>query len=136
MHRPLWQILLAIFLVGFAVRRAAVGFVLSEGDLEPSLFVAYGLQAAVAIAAAIGLWLGRPWTIAAVLVLGVTVVAAALLEVWLGVRPAITAVGEVLIVGLSTGALALVLRHEFRGERGSFDRADPVRAGTRSAERR
>ncbi len=116
MDRPLWQILLAMLLVGLAVERAAVGFVLYESALVPALFVAYGLQVAAAVATALGMWLGRPWTIVALLALGATLVAAALLEsLWLGVRPAISAASEVLIVLLSTGALALVLRHEFGG---------------------
>jgi hypothetical protein len=117
MDRPLWQIMLAILFVGVAAQRAAVGFALAGAEVEPSLFAAYCLQGAAAIAAAIGVWAGRPWAIGAVLALGATLVAGALLEsFWLGVRPAITAVSQMLIVALSTGALALVLRRELRAE--------------------
>lgn len=52
------------------------------------------------------------------LVLGILLAATALLEgFWLGLRPPIISVGEVMMIALSTGALALVFRREFSGDR-------------------
>jgi len=111
--RPLWQILLPLMLVGLAVQRAAVGTALFAGELGSVIVVAYVLQGLAAVAAAVGVWLGRRWTVGALLTLGAMLIASALLEgFWLGVRPPLASVGEILIVTLSTGALVLVLRRE------------------------
>jgi hypothetical protein len=115
MDRPLWQMVLALLLVGFAVQRAAVGFVLLSGDVQPLMFVAYGLQVAAAVVTAVGMWLGRRWSIGALIVLGVALAATAILEsLWLGVRPAVASAGEILVLALSIGALGFVLSREFR----------------------
>jgi hypothetical protein len=55
-----------------------------------------------------------PWAVDMLLVLGA---AAALLEgFWLGLRPPFASVSEVMMIAMSTGALALVFRREFGGE--------------------
>jgi hypothetical protein len=119
MDRPLWWILIPLFLVGLAIHRATIGFVLYTTEMSPALVAAYGLQTAVALAAALAIWLGRSWTVGILLVLGTMVAAAALLEgFWLGLRPPIVSVSEVLVIALSTGAFPLVMRREFGGEGG------------------
>jgi len=119
MDRPLWQMLIPLFLIGLAIYRATIGFVLYETEMSPALVAAYVLQTASALAAAVAIWLGRPWTVGILLALGALLAAASLLEgFWLGLRPPVVSVSEVLVIALSTGALALVMRREFGGEGG------------------
>ncbi|TMA32259.1 MAG: hypothetical protein E6J87_13445 [Deltaproteobacteria bacterium] len=119
MDRPLWQMLLPLFLIGLTIHRATIGFVLYETEMSPALVAAYVLQTASALAAAVAIWLGRPWTVGILLALGALLAAASLLEgFWLGLRPPVVSVSEVLVIALSTGALALVMRREFGGEGG------------------
>ncbi len=114
MDRPLWQILIPILLIGLAVHRAALGFMLYASEMNPALVAAYALQTGMAFAAALAIWLGRSWTVGVVLALGTMLAAASLLEgFWLRSRPPIASVSEVMIIVLSTGALALVMRREF-----------------------
>jgi hypothetical protein len=115
-HRPLWQIFLTLLVLGFVVQRAgAVAFLhLSQGP--PALLAGLALQIAAGLATAAGLWLGRRWVIAAIALLGISVVATALLGVYLGVLPAMLAISQTLIAALSTGALVWVLRYELRSE--------------------
>ena len=120
MDRPLWQILIPLLLIGLAVQRAALGFALYATQMGPAFVAAYALQTATALAAAVAIWLGRSWTVGVVLALGTMLAAASLLEgFWLGLRPPIASVTEVLIIALSTGAFALVMRREFGGDRDS-----------------
>jgi hypothetical protein len=114
MDRPLWQILIPIFLLGVAAHRAALGFALYASHMGPAVVAAYGLQIAAALVTALAIWQGRPWAAGVLLVLGMLLAATALLEgFWLGLRPPIASVGEVMMIALSTGALALVFRREF-----------------------
>ena len=114
MDRPLWQILIPILLLGVGAHRAALGFALSASHMGPAVVVSYGLQTAAALATALAIWRGAPWAVGMLLVLGMLLVAGALLEgFWLGLRPPIASVSEVLMIALSTGALALVFRREF-----------------------
>ncbi|MGH7337903.1 MAG: hypothetical protein ACREI7_10010 [Myxococcota bacterium] len=116
MDRPLWQILIPIFLLGVAAHRAALGFALYASNMGPAVATAYALQTAAALATALAIWQGRPWAVGVLLVLGLLLAAGALLEgFWLGLRPPIVSVGEVLMIALSTGALALVFHREFGG---------------------
>lgn len=120
MDRPLWQILLTIFLVGFALHRAALAATI--GTLEPVLLIAYALETGTALVAATGLWLGRRWTPAAVVVLGVAVAATAILEGFsLGVVPPAAAISEVAVAAVATAALAWVMRREL-GPHGTMAR--------------
>jgi hypothetical protein len=115
MHRPLWQIFLTLFVLVFAVQRGFVGVMFYLEDAEvSSLVLAYGFQTLAGLATTLGLWMGRRWVLGALLVLGTSVAATAILDsFFLGVRPVAMAVGEVLVAALSTGALLLVLRREF-----------------------
>ena len=120
--RPLWQILIPIFLLGVAAHRAALGFALYESEMGPAVTAAYGVQAAAAVATAVAIWLGRAWAVGVLVVLGILLAAAALLEgFWLGLRPPMASVSEMVMIALSTGALALVFRREFSRDRGRRD---------------
>lgn len=124
MERPLWQILLTLLLLGFLVRRGAVGVMLYlDGAAPAGLVGAYVAQVAIGLVAAAGLWLGRRWVLAALLVLGVAIGGTALLESLLGLRPILAAVAELLVVALGIGALFLILRHELGG--GPRDAREP-----------
>jgi hypothetical protein len=114
MDRPLWQMLIPIFLIGVAAHRAALGFALYAAHMGPAVAALYGLQTAAALATALAIWLGRAWAVGVLIALGMILGGAALLEgFWLGLRPPMASVSELLMIALSTGALALVFRREF-----------------------
>ena len=118
MDRPLWQTLIPLFLIGVAAHRAALGFALDATQMGTAVVMLYGLQTAAALAAAIAIWLGRAWAVGVLVALGTILGGAVLLEgFWLGLRPPIAAVSELLIIALSTGALAFVFRREFGNDR-------------------
>jgi len=48
MDRPLWQILIPIFLLGVAAHRAALGFALYASHMGPAVVAPYGFQIAAA----------------------------------------------------------------------------------------
>jgi hypothetical protein len=126
MHRPLWQILLTLFVLAFVLRRVAVVWTVQlstgagAGGPDAALLGAYGVQGLAGLGTALGLWLGRRWVLAALVVLGASVAGTALLEafVW-GVRPPAAAVGSVAATVLATGLLYAVLRHEFFSDEGT-----------------
>jgi len=118
MDRPLWQILIPMFLIGVAAHRAALGFALYASHMGPAVVAVYGIQTVAALATALSVWLGRPWAVPVLIVLGVILGGAALLEgFWLGLRAPMASISELMMIVLSTGALALVFRREFRGEK-------------------
>lgn len=123
MDRPLWQILLSLFFVGLAIQRGATGAVLQLSDQGPAVLAAYAVQVVLALATALGLWLGRTWTIPALLALAGALAVSALIEsFWLGVRPPVAAISQIAIVVLSACGLAYLLRHEFEGDPDARDR--------------
>jgi len=112
--RPLWQILLAIALLGLAVQRGAVAAVAFGGAAPREVAIASAVEAAVAVLAAIGLWVGGRAARMGVVALGVAVAAHAAILVWVFGAPAVpAAVGRILLAALSAGALFWVLRREF-----------------------
>jgi hypothetical protein len=101
-------------LVGLALQRgiAALGFFYA--GMGPGAVSFCAIQTVLALVTAGALWQGRSWSVTALLLLGASLATSALLESFgLGIRPPITAVGEILVVALSTGALAWALRREF-----------------------
>lgn len=116
MDRPLWQIVLALFVMAFVIQRAATGVVLHLGGAAPALAAVQAVQVAAGLAAALGIWLGRPWAPGALLVLGAAVAAAAIFEgFFLGVRPPLFALSEAGVVAVASGGLALLLHRELGG---------------------
>lgn len=117
MDRPLWQMILSFFLVAFAVHRGAAAAMAWLGEAHPALFLAFAAETLAALATAVGLWFGRRWVIFALVVLGIAIAATAILEsVVIGAAAIPYAAARVLVAALGTGALAMVLRHELRGE--------------------
>jgi hypothetical protein len=80
MGRPLWQILLPIGLLSLAVHRAGALVIAFEQALPTVLVAAFAWQVVAALAVALGLYLGRRWTIGAAVVLGAALVGGALLQ--------------------------------------------------------
>lgn len=129
MERPLWRILLPILLLVFAVNRGGSVAMALLGEASGLLAAAHSAESAAACAAALGVWLGRPWGAAFVLVLALALGATALLEAFfLGVRPAAAAIAQLIVVALGGGALALLMRRELIEPRRRGDADDPARA--------
>jgi hypothetical protein len=126
MNRPLWQIFLTIFALGFMVQRAAGAVVVYLDGGPPVLLAGLALQFAAAFATALGLWLCRRWVVAAMACVGISVVATSLLGVYLRAWPAPIAISQSLVAALATGALALMVRHELDGSS-----QDPARRGSK-----
>jgi hypothetical protein len=116
--RPLWQIVLCFLLLLFGAQRgaeAAMGF-LAQGPR--ALTAGYGASALAAALAALGIWLGRTFALAAVIALGVTVAATAILEgATVGAAAFPASATQVIVAALGAGALVMALRHEL--QRGS-----------------
>jgi len=136
MDRPLWQTLLGIFVVGLAVRSAAVAYVCFHSDVGAELLgPAYAAQAVAAAVTALGLFLGRRFVLAALVLLGITVAGIAILEGFvLGVQPALFALSQVLVAALATAALFYVLDRELGSP--ADRRALGIRDDPRPARRR
>lgn len=119
MNRPLWQIFLVLLLLGLALQRGFFAWAVSAPGEAALVSVVAGACAALALATAIALWLGHTATVPLLVTLGIALAAAALIEAFAwGIRPPVSAISTVIVVALSTGALALALRGELRGEGG------------------
>jgi len=77
MNRPLWQIIMAIMILGWAVQRAAMGITYYASAREPVLVAAYVIQGVFGVL----LWASLLWfrrlVAAATALLGVSVAATA-----------------------------------------------------------
>jgi len=73
-------LLLAIALAAYGVYHALYAIAMLPGLASPLLFFAFALQAALAILAAIGVWRQQRWAAAALLLLGASIAATALVE--------------------------------------------------------
>jgi hypothetical protein len=80
MDRPTAFLLIALALVAYGVYHAlyAIAMLPEPGSLL--LFLAFALQAVLAILAAVGVWRRQRWAAAALLLLGASVAATALVE--------------------------------------------------------
>jgi hypothetical protein len=140
MDRPLWRILLPILILVLALHRAGLAAFQVLGPAEERagvLLLAHGAEAVAAIAAALGLWLGRTWAAWAILALGVALGATGLLQAfYLGVRPPAAAVAQLLAAALGAGALGLLIRRELAHPAVLGDADDPEGAAARRSEQR
>jgi len=126
MERPLWRILLAIGILVVALHRLGMAGLALMGESTPVLLAAHAAEAAAALVAALGLWLGRRWTAPAILALGVAFGATALLDgFYLGVVPPAAAVAQLLVAVFAGGALALAVRRELTSPAILGDADDP-----------
>ena len=80
MERHTALLLLAIALAAYGVYHALYAIAMLPGLASPLLFFAFALQAALAILAAIGVWRQQRWAAAALLLLGASIAATALVE--------------------------------------------------------
>lgn len=129
--QELWQFFLAVFLFFFAVQRGAMAVMFELSDAPLVLVAAYGIQVVAGLMTAVGVGLGRLWSVAALIVLGICVASTALLEgFFLDLRSPFVAVSQLLVVAIMTGALALLLRYEF-SRRSREDRAGAGEDGAR-----
>lgn len=117
MDQPLWQILLNITLIGFVVRRAAVGLALHWDRSQPALWGVYvGVCAACAFAG-VAVLLGRRWVVAGLcaVLLAFTLATGVELAVG-GVAPAGWLVAQWLMAAAATGVLLSWTRPRREGD--------------------
>jgi hypothetical protein len=109
MDQPLWQILFNIAMIGFVVRRAAVGLALYADRTQPALWGVYVGLCAVCAFAGIAVLFSRRWVIAALVALGAAFTLTTFVELSVGtVAPAVWLVAQWL-VGLAGCAVLLVM---------------------------
>lgn len=124
--RGLWQFFLAIFVLSFSIQRVQVAVVAYLSEASDLRIIAYGIQAALGLVTALGIWLGRLWVLGVLIAWGLGVAATVLLEtLLLEVRPPISALAELIFVAVLTVGLFLLLRYEF---------GEPVDSGEESRE--
>ena len=80
MNRSTTLILIAVALAGYGVYAASYVAAMLVGSPVPALLIGFLLQAACALAAALGVWRGRRWAAVAVVLLGVSIAVTWLLE--------------------------------------------------------
>lgn len=85
MNRSTALLLIAISLVAFGVYRALYIPGMLVDPQVPLLVITFLLQAVFGIVAGVGVWRGARWATLAIVVLGASVVASALIEVIIGV---------------------------------------------------
>lgn len=85
MNRSTALLLIAISLVAFGVYRALYIPGMLVDPQVPLLLITFLLQAVFGIVAGVGVWRGARWATLAIVLLGASVVASALIEVIIGV---------------------------------------------------
>jgi hypothetical protein len=73
-------LLIAIALAAYGVYHAFYAIAMLPAPGSPLLLLAFALQAALAILAAVGVWRGQQWAAAALFLLGASIAATALVE--------------------------------------------------------
>ena len=107
MERHTALLLIAIALVAYGVYHAFYAITMLFAPASPLLLLAFALQAALAILAAVGVWRRQRWAAAALLLLGASIAATALVEAfvfgiiaWLyALLIAIAAIGIAVLLG-------------------------------------
>ena len=107
MERPTVLLVIAVLLLVYGVYQALYVITMLPDPMSPLLLLAFTLQAVLAIAAAAGVWRRLGWAAAALLLLGASIAATALIEAfvlgilgWLyALLIAIAAVGIALLLG-------------------------------------
>ena len=107
MERHTALLLIAIALVAYGVYHAFYAITMLLAPASPLLLLAFALQAALAILAAVGVWRQQRWAAAALLLLGASIAATALVEAfvfgiiaWLyALLIAIAAIGIAVLLG-------------------------------------
>jgi hypothetical protein len=94
----------AILLAAYAVYTGSFLPAMLAGPASPVLLVAYILQTILALAAAVGVWLGRAWAANAILALGAVVAVTWLVEAF-----ALGIVAYLYAIGIAVVALVLAV---------------------------
>jgi hypothetical protein len=126
-------LLIAIALVGLGIYRALYLPGMLVAPQVPLLLVVFSLQAVFGIAAGVAVWRRASWAPLAIGLLGASIVATALVEVFLGVIAALRAVLDAGLAVLVSVLLIAFVRN--RGERMICSRDSAGRRG-RPASRR
>jgi hypothetical protein len=109
MDQPLWQILFNIAMIGFVVRRAAMGLALYADRTHPALWGVYVGLCAVCAFAAVAVLFSRRWVIAALVALGAGFTLTTFVELAVGgVAPPLWLVVQ-WVVGMAGCAALLVM---------------------------
>ena len=113
MNRSTPLLLIAVALAGYGVY--AVSFVpaMLVGLAVPALLVGFVLQAVCALAAAFGVWRGRPWATGALVLLGLSIAGTWLFEAFiLGIVAYLHALLIAAIALILTLVLAVYVSHQ------------------------
>ena len=106
MERHTRLLLIAIALAAYGVYHALTAIAMLPGPASLLLLIAFVLQAVLAILAAVGVWRQRHWAAAALLLLGVSIAATALIEAFvLGIIAWLYA----LLIAIAAIVIALLL---------------------------
>ena len=99
-------LLIAVALAGYGVYIAGYVPAMLLGQPVPLLLIGFILQVVCALAAAVGVWRGQPWAAGAVVLLGASIAATALIEAFvLG----IVAYLHALLVAVLAVVVALII---------------------------
>lgn len=129
MHRPLWQILLPILLVGAAVQRGAGAAVLALSSAPAAATLGVGLETGALLLAAAGVWFGGRTALASAAVLALSATASAGLAIAaLGPLAVPGALARLILAGLGAAGLVYLGRQQ-RGHVVSLDQVRKVRDG-------
>jgi len=120
MDRTTALLLIAVGLAGYGVYTAAYVPAMLVGPPMPFLLIGFVLQVVCALAAAIGVWRGRRWAASAVLLLGASIAATALIEGFLGVVAYLRA----LLVAVLAIVTAMIIAAYVNQRRGPVSRID------------
>lgn len=112
--RPLWRIMLSSLLVAFVGYRAIYIWGLATVDrASPVILAGYLVQCAAGVIAAVGLFFARRFTRVAILALGITIAATALLRgMAFGTMGLLWASAQALVVLIATAVGWAILGHE------------------------
>ena len=114
-------VVIAVTLAGYGVYIAAYVPAMLVGPPMPFLLIGFVLQVVCALAAAIGVWRGRRWAASAVLLLGASIAATALIE---GFVLGIVAYLHALLVAVLAIVIAMIIAAYVNQRRGPVSRID------------
>lgn len=116
MNRSTALLLIAIALAGYGVYRALYIPAMLVGPPVPLLLIGFLLQAVLGIVAGVGVWRGAPWAPLAIVLLGASIAATALVEAFvLGVIAYLRALLEAVVAIL----VSLLVAAHVRGQLGA-----------------
>jgi len=113
MKRSTPVLLIAVALAVYGVYAASFVPAMLVGPAVPALLVAFVLQAVCALAAAFGVWRGRPWATGALVLLGLSIAGTWLFEAFiLGIVAYVHAMLVAVIALVITLVIAVYVSHQ------------------------